>query len=350
MMTADRPERRGGSPRRLWRTALAAALLVVLAGVVWFGSHAVRSDLPRTLTIYCFSGLRPVMEREILPAFREDWAERTGGRVEFITAYAGSGTITDRIVKRFPAEVAILASEMDAYRLVENGAVPGPVWRREPRHGVIGRSPMVILTRPGNPKGIEGFGDLGRPGIALVQPDPLTSGAGEWALLALWAAAVGGGGGEEAAVDLFRAVRRNTAVPAPNAPEARALFAAGEGDALITYESEALLAARDSAAVEIIRPAPTVVAEAVAIALDKNVSPPQRDLARGFLSFLRGARAQSIFAAAGFRAADEERNAGNPAFAAVEGAVGLDDLGGPESARKRILGEAWEKSASPPER
>ena len=63
MMTAYRPERMGGSSRRLWRTALAVALLVVLAGVVWFGSHSVRSDLPRTLTIYCFSGLRAVMER-----------------------------------------------------------------------------------------------------------------------------------------------------------------------------------------------------------------------------------------------------------------------------------------------
>ncbi|MBN1825549.1 MAG: substrate-binding domain-containing protein [Candidatus Eisenbacteria bacterium] len=344
MNGAPRSRGIGWFSRSRWRAALAAALLIVLAGVVWFGARSGRNGLPRTLTLYCFSGMQDVMEEGVLPAFRAFWLERTGERVEFITTFAGSGTISDRIVERFPAEVAILSSEMDAFRLAERGVVAGPTWRRQPRGGVLGRSPMVILVRPGNPSGIAGFADLARPGLALVQPDPLTSGAGEWGLLSVWTAANGAG---EEAVDLFRGVRRNTAAVAPSAREARAIFLRGEGDALITYESEAIALSNRLGSDAVVRPVPTVVAEAVVIAIDKNVAAPQRSLVDGFLGFLWGEEAQSILAAGGFRAADDAVNARFPALPPVEGAVTLADLGGAATVRERILGEAWERSASP---
>src|SRR5206468_9190738 len=121
--------------------------------------------------------------------FARRWQAQTGEHVEFITSFAGSGTITNQITLGVPAQVALLALELDAGRLAKAGVIPPGSWRRLPHGGVVNRTPFVLVVRKGNPKRIHDFADLARPGVKVVHPDPLTSGGANWAILAEYGSA-----------------------------------------------------------------------------------------------------------------------------------------------------------------
>ncbi|GAH64387.1 unnamed protein product, partial [marine sediment metagenome] len=130
------------------------------------------------------------MERGMFPAFQEYWEKEQGEHVEFIPTFAGSGTIVDKIISRFPAEVAILSSPIDAIRLSERVLVPAKSWAGLPNGGVFSHSPMIMIVREGNPLVITDFSDLRNPGMEVIHPDPISSGAGQWALLAIYGSAL----------------------------------------------------------------------------------------------------------------------------------------------------------------
>jgi len=148
-----------------------------------------RGARPRTVVFYGFSILGEAMNQAILPEFARRWHERTGERIEFVTSFAGSGTITNQLTMGVPAQVALLALELDADRLAKAGVIPPGSWRRLPHGGVVNRTPFVLVVRKGNPKRIRDFADLARPGVKVVHPDPLTSGGANWAILAEYGSA-----------------------------------------------------------------------------------------------------------------------------------------------------------------
>ncbi|MFH1679918.1 MAG: substrate-binding domain-containing protein [Candidatus Eisenbacteria bacterium] len=327
------------------RIVLAILVVAFLLFIVWQGGRMRREIGPRTVTVYCFSALEEAMVERILPAFGDSWSRATGEHVEFITTFAGSGTITDRIIGKFPAEVAILSSEMDALRLVRRGVLPGPTWRTSPHAGVFARSPMVIRVREGNPRGISSFEDLAGEGVSLIQANPATSGAGEWAMLAVYGSELRASGDRERAAELLRRVWRNVAAEEPSARLLRARFEGGMGDAVITYEADALgRASQGGVRGEAVLPRGTIVSEPMIAAISRNVAAEQKALVDSLVAFFWSGAAQEILVEHGFRSVDEARNAGNPRFLPAENSFRLKDIGGAGRAQAEVLDKSWRES------
>src|SRR5690606_31942632 len=135
------------------RALFVAAIALLALYTLWPWLPGNRRSAPRTLVVYGFSILSEAINQGIFPAFADEWKARTGETVELVSSFAGSGTITNQILLGVPAQVALLSSELDGWRLVDGGALSGPTWQTLPHGGVINRTPFVILVRPGNPHG-----------------------------------------------------------------------------------------------------------------------------------------------------------------------------------------------------
>lgn len=296
----------------------------------------------RTIVVYGFSILGEVMNEGIFPAFQTQWQAQTGEQIEFIASFAGSGTITNQIILGVPAEVAILSIELDALRLVDEGVLPGPTWHDLPHAGVVNYTPFIILVRPGNPKGISGFADLAQNGVGVVHPDPLTSGGAQWGILAEYGSALLNNGDAGEAYKQLAGIWRNVVAQASSARAARTQFENGFGDALITYEQEALFdKGRGRLTADIVYPHSTILSEHTVVVLDKNIHPEQRELVEDFVAFLWSDEAQRIFTEYGFRSVDEVLSNANPDFGTIAEPFIVDDLGGWVTAKQEIINAIW---------
>ncbi len=302
---------------------------------------------PRTLIVYGFSITGPAMNDGIFPAFQAHWLAQTGERVEFVGSFAGSGTITNQIIMGVPADLALLALELDAQRLVDAGILPGSTWRDLPHDGVLNRSPFVIAVRPGNPLGIGDFADLARPGVGVVHPDPLTSGAANWSILAEYGAA---GRRQPAVPGAGRAqlagIWGNVVAQAASARAARTQFDNGFGDALITYEQDLWADSHAGTwAGTIVYPPSTILSEHTLVVLDRNIAPDERDLVDAFVAFLWSDAAQRRFADYGFRSVDPALNADR--FPPIADPFTVADLGGWSVAHPQIIEAIWKDQVLP---
>lgn len=294
---------------------------------------------PRTIVLYGFSILAEAVNEGVFPAFAREWKARTGERVELVSSFAGSGTITNQILLGVPAHLALLSLELDAMKLAAAGAVPPDSWHRLPHGGIVNRTPFVILVRTGNPKRIRDFADLGAPGVGVGHPDPLTSGGANWAIVAEFGAGSRGPGGAPAGLEVLRGVWHNVVAQAASARAARTQFENGFGDALVTYEQEALRdKLRGKLKSEIVYPRRTILSEHTLVRIDKNIPKEDRNLVDAFTQFLWSAHGQEAFASYGFRSVDEPRNAG---FQAIEDGFHISDFGGWKRAKADIVEKIW---------
>jgi len=298
----------------------------------------------QTIVVYGFSIEEEVVTEEILPAFQAYWRQQTGQEVTFQSVFTGSEELTEMIVGGAPADIAILSNEQHAVWLHVNDLVETD-WQTFPHAGIVSRSPLVIVVRPGNPLGIEDWADLARPGVRLIHADPRTSGGAQWALLAEYGAALLGEGvnGKQAARDQVESIWTNVVATPASSREALKQFMFGAGDAMITYEQDALLAQARGAALEIAVPPSTVMSEHVAIVVDKNVKPWEREVVESFMAFLWSEAAQEALTRYYFRAVtDEALNEAVPEFHAIERAFTVQDLGGWGEAGPEIIHGVWE--------
>jgi sulfate transport system substrate-binding protein len=318
-----------------------ALLAIVVLGLIIHQQLSTTTiPLPRTITIYGFSAMETVMNEAILPAFQKHWEESTGQRVEFITTFAGSGAITQEILRKLPVDVAVLSTELDAERLVERGLLLASSSEPSLHAGVFCRSPMVMLVRHGNPHQVRNFDDLGRDGIQLVLADPATSGGAEMALLSVYAAAYRATADQEFAIRRTVDAWSDAEIVAPSARAARRAFRRGTGDVLITYESEAI-AASSLDDVTIVYPARTLMTEPVAYKIVKHVTEEERELVEALIAFLWSEQAQRSLVQHGFRSVDETRNENESRFAAEFDFVSLVDLGGPRMVKQSVVEVLW---------
>jgi len=330
--------------RRLGAAALLGAGAALLVYAVWPWTPMARgARIPRTIVFYGFSILGDVIDHGVFPEFQRQWRRRTGERVELVSAFAGSGTVTNQIILGVPAQLALLSLDLDAYKLAEAGVIPPESWRRLPFGGVVNRTPFIILVRSGNPKGIRDFRDLAAAGVRIVHPDPLTSGGANWAIAAEYGAgARGAADPPRAGHDLLLGIWRNVVAQAASARAARTQFENGFGDALITYEQEALWdRARGRLKADVVYPRSTILSEHTLVRIDRNI--PLRDLGLvdAFVRFLWTDDAQRIFVKYGFRSVTESLNDGNAAFGRIEDPFRIEDLGGWKRAKKEIVESVW---------
>lgn len=320
------------------------SLVVVLAFglVLWFASRQATPPQPRTLSLYCFSALETVMNDGILPAFQDRWRTRTGEKLEFIAVYAGSGIIVDRIVHEVTPQVAIVSSEIDALRLFRAGALADEVWKGLPHRGVLSRSPMVFLCRPG-PSNPTRFRDLAEPGVRLIQPDPATSGAGVWSLIGVYADAAAETGVPKGVDSLLLSMWKNVVHESSSARAALRAYREGRGDVLVTYEQQGLeQAASGNLDGQLVYPDPTVMSEHIVVPVHRNIESEDRELVEAFTRFLWSEEAAALLRVHGFRGPQGDADG----FAACNART-LDDLGGAWMVANRVVDEIWGQQVAP---
>jgi sulfate/thiosulfate-binding protein len=305
------------APPPTTRRPAVAALTALLLGAACGGRveparpevrSAVPADgLPRaTLTVGAFSAAREVLGTRVLPRFARHWLRTHGTRIEFVQRYEGSGALAQAIADGFEADVVVFADAEDMARLVRAGKVR-PGWAGAPHGGIVSRSLVALAVRKGNPKGIADWRDLVRPGIAIVAPDPATSGGGMWNACALYGAALRGHA-DVAAHDPVQALAFVARVFAhvvdlrPSADESLRAFQRGIGDVAITYESEVVLSWQFGHDEERVVPSSTLLIENPAAVVDGNADRHGvRAIAEGLLQYLWSEEGQQQLASGGLR-------------------------------------------------
>ncbi len=287
-----------------------------------------------TITIYGFSIMKDSLEKEIIPAFKAKWQREHGQEIEFSNSFAGSETVTNQILQGAPADIAILSIDRDAQRLWDGKATTTD-WHQYPNKGIVNKTPFVILVRKGNPKNIKDFADLGRPGIQVICPDPVSSGGAQWSILAIYGSELRKSQAETGTQDRVRATNtlkaiwKNVISSPGSAREARTTFDLGSGDALITYELDALLSKQEGKAVDIVVPPATIFSEHPVAIIDRNVTPQKRPIVEAFSNYLWTDEAQKAFVKYHFRSITNERfNNENAEFAKIQDAFTVGMFGG----------------------
>src|SRR6267378_2032767 len=288
------------------------------------------------ITLYGFSIMKESLEKAIYPAFAAKVKREHGFDVRFTSSFAGSETVTNQILQGVKAQVAILSIERDAQRLKEGGFVTSD-WRQLPQKGIVNKTPFVILVRKGNPKGIHDFSDLAKPGVKLIHPDPVSSGGAQWSILAIYGSELVKSEKQSGEADRMRALQtlqtvwRNVISTPGSAREARTQFESGYGDALITYELDALLMKQANANVDadVVIPEATIFSEHPAVVIDRNVSIAERPFVNAFMQYLWSEEAQRAFVKFHFRSStDEALNRENKELATIKYPFSVDYFGG----------------------
>ncbi|WP_045227416.1 sulfate ABC transporter substrate-binding protein, partial [Methyloterricola oryzae] len=179
--------------------------------------------------------------------FAKHWKEKTGESVEIQQSHGGSGKQARAVIDGLDADVVTLALAYDVDQLYQKGKLIPENWQtRLPHNSAPYTSTMVFLVRQGNPLHIKDWDDLVKPGVAIVTPNPKTSGGARWNYLAAWGYALKKLGSEDAAKDFVKKLYKNTAVLDTGARGSTVSFAEREiGDVLITWENEAYLTLKE---------------------------------------------------------------------------------------------------------
>lgn len=331
----------------VWRTGFAFAIsIMLLTSSCLPQSQQTSSGGGQTITLYGFSILKEVMEKAIFPAFAAKWKKEHGQDVTFTSSFAGSETVTNQILQGVKADIAILSIERDADRLKQAGFITSD-WHQLPNKGIINKTPFVILVRKGNPKGINDFPDLGKPGVQLIHPEPVSSGGAQWSILAIYGSELKkseaeGARDEGRALKTLQAIWKNVIASPDSARAARTQFETGHGDALITYELEGLLMKQAGAEIEVVLPESTIFSEHPAVVIDRNVSAEKRAVVDAFMQFLWSEEAQRAFVQYHFRSiSNEQLNEANKEFGQIKIPFTIEEFGGWSKAYPDIIEHVW---------
>jgi sulfate/thiosulfate-binding protein len=245
--------------------------------------------------------------QQVNPLFARQWKARTGQDLEIRQSHGGSGAQARSVVEGNAADVVTLALANDIDQIADRGLI-APGWqKRLPLNSTPYYSTIVFLVRKGNPKGIRDWNDIVKPGIGVITPNPKTGGAPRWTYLAAWGYA-SRTYGQAKARDFVRRLYKNVLVLDSGARGSATTFIQrGQGDVLLTWENEALLAKRETGgdAFEIVYPSVSILAEPSVAVVDKNVAAHgTAAVAEAYLRFLYTPHAQEVIARNFFRPRD----------------------------------------------
>jgi len=290
------------SHRLTRRSALGATLGLLAAG------RAKAADT--TLLNVSYDPTRELY-RDINRAFAATWQAKTGDRITINQSHAGSGAQARAVLDGLQADVVTLALGADIDALAKRGLVAADWETRLPDHACPYTSTIVILVRKGNPKSIQDWPDLLKPGVAVITPNPKTSGGARWNFLAALAWAQRQPGATDAsAEDFMRRLFRQVPVLDTGARGATTSFAQrGLGDVLLAWENEAWLVCKEFGADDfaIVSPSLSILAEPPVSLVDSIVDKRgTRAAAQTYLEYLYSRQGQEIVAKNYYRPRDTE--------------------------------------------
>jgi sulfate transport system substrate-binding protein len=240
-------------------------------------------------------------------AFAAQWRAKTGQALSINASHGGSGKQSRAVIDGLEADVVTLALAADIDAIAEKGKLLPVTWQsRLPNNSAPYRSTIVFLVRKGNPKGIRDWGDLIKPGVQVVTPNPKTSGGARWNYLAAWTWAAAQSQGDLARTLTYMSLLfKHVPVLDTGARGATTTFVnRGIGDVLIAWENEAFLAKGESEGkdLEIVVPSISILAEPPVALVDKNVDRHgTRQAAQAYLAFLYSPQGQTLAARHHFR-------------------------------------------------
>jgi len=265
-----------------------------------------------TLIFAAYTVPKEAYQREIIPAFQKYWKEKTGQSVKFEESYEASGAQSRAIAAGLEADIAALSLEKDVSRLKDAGLITHD-WKNNKYNGFVTNSLAVIAFRPGNPKNINGWEDLAKQDVDVIYPSPKTSGGAMWAVNAIYGAGLKmteiktGKKDYAYARQLLKSIQKRVKVMDKSGRLAVTTFENGIGDALVTYEDEALLRKKQGKEFPYMTPESTILIENPIALIDKNVDKHQtRNVAEAFIEFVHSTEAQRLFAQYGLRPVNEE--------------------------------------------
>jgi sulfate/thiosulfate transport system substrate-binding protein len=239
---------------------------------------------------------------EFNAAFAKHWQEKNKQAVTVRQSHGGSGKQARAVIDGLAADIVTLALAYDIDALNEQGNLIPANWQsRLPDKSAPYTSTIVFVVRKGNPKGIKDWSDLVKPGVAVITPNPKTSGGARWAYLAAWGYALRQPGGSDASArELLKKLYANVKVLDSGARGSTTTFVQnGIGDVLISWENEASLILKESGAdkYEVIAPSISILAEPPVTVVDKNVDKHgTRAVASAYLQYLYSEVGQEIAA------------------------------------------------------
>jgi sulfate transport system substrate-binding protein len=311
--------------------AIAAALVVAACGgsddTAGGGSSsassAAASGGPKTqLSLIAYSTPQVVYD-QVIPQFQKTQA---GNGVTFKESFGASGDQSRAVEAGLPADVVTFSLAPDMDRLVKAGLVSSD-WASTPTKGLVSKSVVSLIVRKGNPKNIHTWDDLLKPGVKVLTPNPFTSGAAKWNIMAAYGAKSGGGENAQAGLEYLRElITKHVVVQDKSGREALQNFTSGTGDVLISYENEAITAQKKGQKVDYVIPDQTISIENPIAVVSKSSHTKQ---AKAFVDFALSAPAQQVFADWGYRPVDQAVFDENKAkFPTPKGLFTIDDLGG----------------------
>jgi sulfate transport system substrate-binding protein len=321
--------------RRLFHAAALAVVATLAAG---HAPPATAKDV--TLLNVSYDPTRELYD-DYNKAFAKHWQAKSGQEVTIRQSHGGSGKQARTVIDGLAADVVTLALAGDIDALATQGKLLPANWQgRLPHNSAPYTSTIVFVVRKGNPKGIKDWGDLVKPGVKVITPNPKTSGGARWNYLAGWAWALKQPGGSEAtATEYVRKLFQNVPVLDTGARGSLTTFAQrGIGDVFVSWENEAFLAVKEIGKdkFEIVVPSISILAEPPVAVVDKvALRRGTADVARAYLEYLYTKEGQEIVARHYYRPRDPEVAARYANVFPKVKLVTIADFGGWAAAQKK---------------
>jgi sulfate transport system substrate-binding protein len=281
--------------------SIGSLMASAIAGCSAAQSQNQKAESSVTLTLVSYAVTQSAYEK-IIPQFMEEWKAKTGQDVIVEQSYGGSGSQTRAVIDGLEADVVALALALDTKKIEEAGLIE-PGWEQElPHESIVTKSVAAVVKRDDTVK-VAQWSDLAKPGIEVITANPKTSGGARWNFLALWSAGMEEGK-EKQAEKFTEGVLSNVPIMPKDAREASDVFyQQGQGNVLINYENEVLLAQQKGQSYPYFIPTDYNISIDSPVALvDSNVDKHgTREVAQAFAEFLFTPEAQKEFAEAGFR-------------------------------------------------
>jgi sulfate/thiosulfate-binding protein len=284
--------------------------------------------------------------QEFNEAFADQWRQQTGEALTVRMSHGGSGKQARAVIDGLDADVVTLALAADIDAIVtKSGKLPADWQTRLPNSSSPYTSTIVFIVHKGNPKGIADWGDLAKPGVQVITPNPKTSGGARWNYLAAYGWALDHFGGDEAKAKTFLGdLYRNVPVLDTGARGSTTTFARhGIGDVLLAWENEAFLVLNEFGAdqFEIVVPSESILAEPPVALVDANVDAKgTRKAAEAYLRLLYAPTGQALAAKHFYRPSKPELAAAEDVarFPKIE-LFGIDRFGGWKEAQATHFGD-----------